>query len=135
MARVGNIYRSLVGTVLRETEKAIQFQIDLSDARCPEPVLKSEWFPRSQLSSIHVSKQDNCDVIMASEWILGQKGWLDYAGAAGYNPAISTVVKNEVIPRKVLIVDDHESAAKYLSDKLKTPPVRSFSDMDDDIPF
>ena len=124
MGRTGNVYRSLVGTVTGATEKAVRFQIDVTLGKCEEPVMKVEWFPRSQLASVHEIKGLGTDVIMASEWILGQKGWLDFAGAAGYNPAISKVVANEVIP-----------VTPKLSDKLQHPPVRSFSDMDDDVPF
>ena len=133
MARVGNVYRSLVGKITGETEKAVRFQIDVSSEANEYPIYKNEWFPRSQLSSVHVSKTPDGDVIMASEWILGQKGWLDYAGAAGYNPAISTVVQNQVVPQQL-----SPAAQKFkdsLSDKLKTPPAPSFVDMDDDIPF
>ena len=125
MGRTGNVFRSLVGTITGETEKAVRFQIDVTMGKCEEAIMKVEWFPRSQLSSIHFGINDfGADVIMASEWILGQKGWLDFAGAVGYNPAISKVIAQQVVP-----------ITPKLSDKLTTPPVRSFSDMDDDIPF
>lgn len=124
MGRLGSVYRSLVGTITGETEKAVRFQIDVTAGKCEEQVLKAEWFPKSQLSSIHRNNQWAEDVIMASEWILREKGWLDFAGAAGYNPAVSTVVAQQVVP-----------VIPKLSEKLQHPPVRNFSDMDDDIPF
>jgi hypothetical protein len=124
MGRTGNVFRSLVGTITGETEKAVRFQIDVTMGKCEEAIMKVEWFPRSQLGSVHKTNTLGADVIMASEWILGQKGWLDFAGAVGYNPTISKVVAQQVVP-----------ITPKLSDKLTTPPVRSFSDMDDDIPF
>jgi hypothetical protein len=124
MGRMTKVFRSLVGTVTGETEKAIRFQIDITMGKCEEPVMKAEWFPKSQLASIHHGKDLNGDVIMASEWILREKGWLDFAGAAGYNPAVSTVVAQQVVP-----------IAPALSDKLKTPPVKPRCEMDDDVPF
>lgn len=130
--RFSNVYRSLVGTVMNETEKAIQFRIDISDETDDLPRHKTEWFPRSQLSSVHILKGVDEDVIMASEWILGQKKWLDYAGAAGYNPAVSTVIQQQVVP---IIKPATTSSVNALADKLKHPPVRSRVDMDDDIPF
>lgn len=125
MAIRTSVYRSLLGTITGETEKAVRFQIDVTKGACEEAIMKVEWFPRSQLASVHkINKGIGADCIMASEWILGQKGWLDFAGAAGYNPVVSKVVEQQVVPK-----------IPSLSDKLVTPPVPSFSDMDNDIPF
>ncbi len=124
MGRLGNVYRSLVGTITGETEKAVRFQIDVATAEHMDPIMKVEWFPRSQLASLHKTGILGTDVIMATEWILREKGWLSFAGAAGYNPAVSTVVAQQVVPK-----------VPALSDKLITPPTKPRCEMDDDIPF
>lgn len=135
MSRIGhvNVYRSLVGTITGETEKAIRFQIDLTSGECEYPTLRREWFPRSQLSSIHIgSAPGGEDIIMASEWVLGQKGWLDFAGPVGYNPAVSKIVDNQVVPKNS---EGKPIDFNALAAKLKTPPAPSRVDMDDDIQF
>lgn len=112
-----NIYHQLHGQIMAQSAKAIQFQIwdDELDT------FRTEWFPLSQISSIHRMynpETETFDIIMTSEWVLKQKGWMKYS-VAGKPPLAP------VIPIK----------SPDLSDKLKTPPVRNFSDMDDDIPF
>lgn len=118
-----NIYRQLHGEIMGETEKAIKFEFctDTEDTG-DEPEYKTEWFPLSQISSIHrLAKDDNglCDILMISEWILKQKGILHLAGIA--KPPVLSGVPTAVKPT--------------IADKLQHPPTSSWADMDDDIPF
>jgi hypothetical protein len=132
MGRMTNVFRSLVGTVTGETEKAVRFQIDVATEEHMEPIMKAEWFPKSQLASFHRMNGLGTDVIMASEWILREKGWLDFAGAAGYNPAVSTVIAQQIVP---VATNPNTLYHDSLIDKLKTPPVKPRCEMDDDVPF
>lgn len=112
-----NIYLALSGTIKHESEKAVLFEYLLEDGIG----LKSDWFPHSQIASIHrnQSRDDELlcapDVIMASEWILRQKN--AHHLATKKNPATSSTV-----------VRTHPKVPSI-------PPAKSFVDMDDDIPF
>jgi len=57
---------TLKGTILRRTDKAIQFQFE-DDG-------KTEWFPVSQMSENHESGSVGEDTIVVSKWICDQKG-------------------------------------------------------------
>ncbi len=118
MTQYNNVYRALYGEIMGETDKAIKFEYCVSDADSVGPEFKTDWFPRSQISSIHrLSSKDNdeCDIIMVSEWLLKQKGILHLASTEKPKLNVTTV--------------------SDLSSKLTTPPAPSFADMDDDIPF
>lgn len=120
-----NVYRQLHGEIMGESDKAIKFEFcidteDLPDGQNPD--YKTEWFPLSQISSIHrFSKPDNdlTDILMISEWVLKQKGILHLAGTTA-KPVLSGTATT-TIPK--------------IQDKLQHPPTSTWSDMDDDIPF
>lgn len=118
-----NIYRQLHGEIMGETDKAIKFEVCITDNddanNGQELEFRTEWIPISQCSSIHrFSKPDNdlCDIIMVSEWILKQKGWLHLAGSTA-KPKLETVTPNTS------------------SEPTDILPCNSFGDMDDDILF
>jgi len=69
-------YYKLQGTLVRETEKAVLFQTDTISG-APVDNNKELWYPLSQISSKMVDPNNKGeDWIMASEWILQQKGFL-----------------------------------------------------------
>lgn len=105
-----NTYLALQGTIKRRTEKAILFIFFDSEENAQE-----EWFPISQLASIHTAVNDSYDVIMASEWILKQK--FAHHLATTKNPATTNAPTAAHPPVPT------------------TPPAKSFVDMDDDIPL
>ena len=112
-----NIYRQLHGEIVGESAKAIQFSITSKNG-----VVRVEWFPLSQVSSIHRlfnTEKQLLDILMASEWVLKQKGWLEYAGEA--KPPVLSGTPTDKIPK--------------IQDKLQHPPTSNWADMDDDIPF
>lgn len=119
-----NIFVSVQGQILRTSPKAIEFKV-----ACPDgSFLAPEWFPRSQLSSAPIEAYDEIegtfDILMASEWIVGQKKLTAHvlAQKAGLNG------------EKKSFLDTPEPPAPYASaPKPAHNPV--FSDMDDDIPF
>jgi hypothetical protein len=119
-----NVYRQLHGEIMGETEKAIKFEFctATNESELDDGAYKTEWFPLSQISSIHrFSKPDNdlSDILMISEWVLKQKGILHLAGTTA-KPVLSGT-PTTVIPK--------------IQDKLQHPPVSNWTDMDDDIPF
>jgi len=76
--RTGNTYVSISGKITRTSDKAILFSPLLKDSSFG----KAEWFPRSQCLSVKESYDEiegTFDILMASEWILGQKGMLKIA--------------------------------------------------------
>lgn len=106
------MYLALSGTIKRETPKAVLFEFLDEDGIG----VKSEWFPLSQMASIHrAAEVCKPDVIMVSEWILREKGALHLATSK--NPALTGTPKPLGHPVPT------------------TPPVKSWSEMDDDIPF
>lgn len=120
-----NVYRQLHGEIMGESEKAIKLEFCIAgkdqDSGLAEPTYKTEWFPISQIQSIHrLSKPDNdlCDILMVSEWVLKQKGILHLAGSTS-KPVLSAAT----VPASA-----HPPVPS-------TPPAPSFVDMDDDIPF
>lgn len=122
-----NVFRQLHGEITGETDKAIKFEFNNTPEPAKgeednEPDYRTEWFPLSQLQSIHrFSKPDNDldDILMVSEWILRTKNILHLAGTTS-KPVLSGT-PTTVIPK--------------IQDKLQHPPASSFVDMDDDIPF
>ena len=64
---------TLIGTKLRETGKAAQFEIhQIGDLKFDPP--KSEWFPFSQIAKMtHDPAITPPDTMIVSKWILGQK--------------------------------------------------------------
>lgn len=62
---------TLTGTVVAETSKALLFEI----AGMDEEDHKSQWFPLSQVNSIHRDPNTvGQDKINVNDWILKQKG-------------------------------------------------------------
>lgn len=121
-----NIYRQLHGEIVGETGKAIKFSIYCEERNAN----RTEWFPLSQIQSIHRMYDpsiERLDVLMVSEWILKQKGWIDYS-VTGKLP-LATVTQIKPDPQL------SELFKPQLSDKLQHPPAPSRVDMDDDIPF
>lgn len=65
---------TLGGSYIRETAKALQFQVETIDGQLIEGgELKTEWFPFSQVSQIFKSKDAGEDKIVVSKWICEQK--------------------------------------------------------------
>lgn len=124
------VYRALSGQIIRETELAIQFTVHapLSQANG-----NTEWFPKSQLSSIHRTYdvvEGTFDILMASEWILGQKNCLM---ASQTQAAGSPTTHASVYIRTQAKKDYDKMAHNRLPYKDDEKPL--ISDMDDDIPF
>ena len=67
---------TLIGTKLRETGKAAQFEIhQIGDLKFDPP--KSEWFPFSQIAKMtHDPAITPPDTMIVSKWIVGEKGLL-----------------------------------------------------------
>lgn len=129
--RAGTVLRSISGQITRETDKAILLQVNDQKG----DFQKSVWFPLSQLGSIHRTYDEvngTFDVLMASEWILGQNGVLQFAGAAGLNPAIGApVVGNPTVPRY-----KPPYTGTTRQDKANRLPYKDDDDpINDDIPF
>ena len=62
----------LTGTKLRETDKAVHFQVDkVGDTALEESV--THWFPFSQISSQTSSHTDGQDEIKVAKWICQSK--------------------------------------------------------------
>ena len=62
----------LTGTKLRETEKAVHFQVDeVSDEPLEDSV--TYWFPISQISSQTTGTAYGKDIIKVAKWICVQK--------------------------------------------------------------
>jgi hypothetical protein len=73
------VYKAIEGQIAFETEKAIQFKVINKETG---QVIKTEWFPKSQLATVHRSYDEiegTFDIMLATEWILGQKGLLSVA--------------------------------------------------------
>lgn len=133
MTRLGNVYRALSGQITRETDKAILFMLITPEGA------KSEWFPISQTSSIHRTYDEiegTFDVVMFSEWLLGQKGWLKYAGAAGTNPVTSVgIVKPQVAKKENTKPSFVDTPAKNAYNRLPYKDDEGPVYNEDDIPF
>lgn len=111
-----NIYRSIRGKILRITDKAVQFQVRDSEALTVEDEIKTEWLPKSHLKFENTKADDFGEVtVMASEWILNQKGWKHLSVAASNQRVNTPAPTAPPLPSR--------------------PPAKSFVDMDDDIPF
>lgn len=65
-------YYKLKGTILHETEKAIQFNIDSVQGEYLEDS-QTEWFPISQTKSITRTSGQGTDEIEVAEWLLKRK--------------------------------------------------------------
>lgn len=128
---VSNVFRAVLGQIKRETDKALLFQpVKLSGEFVGDPV----WFPISQLKVIHRTFDEiegTFDVLMASEWILGQKGLLSISGVAGVDPVSAVnIVKPSNPPSYITSPKDmRHNRLPYKDDE------GMLSDMDDDIPF
>lgn len=70
MSRI-TVHHTIKGTILRETEKALQFRVDSISGEDIDS--KTEWFPKSQIDKQFTSKVDGEDWLLVSEWILQQK--------------------------------------------------------------
>lgn len=56
---------SIQGTILRESEKAIQFNWEDTNGKN-----RTDWFPISQLNEIHrTHERDGVDVLVMTGWI------------------------------------------------------------------
>lgn len=67
---IANTYTRLTGYIQRETEKAVQFNIDsqTSDADgC------TWWLPLAQIKSIVRAKGNELDIVEISDWLLDVK--------------------------------------------------------------
>ena len=67
-----NLYYSIIGTLVRETPKAILVTIQSIQGNA----IKSKaamWFPKSQCEDLEID--GDAVEFMASEWILGEKGF------------------------------------------------------------
>lgn len=69
---MADTYYSLQGSIIRETEKAILFQVEEING-LPIDDSPQEWFPLSQVKSILRSTNSDLDKIEVKEWILQQK--------------------------------------------------------------
>lgn len=90
------VYLAIQGILGRETEKAIQIQLH---APTHSQHGKSTWFPLSQVVSIHRCYDVDAgtfDVLMCSEWILGEKGLL--SASSSTNPATASPTKDKCVP-------------------------------------
>ena len=72
--RATDTVRAVQGTIQRESDKAILIAISSIGDR-PFKKIRNEWFPFSQVSKIFRDpNQRGADYIIASEWIIAQKG-------------------------------------------------------------
>jgi exosome complex RNA-binding protein Csl4 len=75
MSRPATQYIKVYGYRLRETEKAVQFEVHkVGDDELETP--KREWFPFSQMKSQNYSTQQDrttFDDIQVNDWVLRQK--------------------------------------------------------------
>ena len=72
-----NTQVSIAGTKLRESERAVLFQVQEISGTPIDP-FKTEWFPFSQVTKMTWNKNpdkmlDELDTMVVSEWILKQK--------------------------------------------------------------
>jgi hypothetical protein len=74
MSRKETVYYTVRGTKLRETEKAIHFDItEVAGEAFDCPV--THWFPISQLKSTFIDpKSTGNDTLEVADWILESKG-------------------------------------------------------------
>lgn len=140
MARARSVFRSLQGQIKYKTEKALLFIVTRKSPTGDSLLPEEMWFPLSQLSSIHEAYDEingTFDVIMASEWILGEKGVLSLSGAAGVNPITSAQLTNATSAFPVKAMSDAE---RRMREKMKTNRLPYKDDEspvydEDDIPF
>lgn len=67
----------LTGYLLRESDKAVQFQVETVDGE-PLGKPKTEWFPFSQVESSQITHSPNeMDTLTVSQWIVDQKDLVD----------------------------------------------------------
>ena len=111
---------TLIGTKLRETGKAAQFEVEwIGDLKLDPP--KTEWFPFSQIAKMtHNPAITPSDIMVISQWIVGQKGL-----PAPAKPKNKTALEDLPFYEPEPEYED-EDEPKYEED---------FSDLDDDIPF
>lgn len=62
---------SIEGTILHESQKAIQFNLETVSGTTLDEA-KTEWFPLSQITKI-VRNPHGLDELVVSEWILKKK--------------------------------------------------------------
>jgi len=114
--RPGDPVITIRGTNLRETGKAVQFEIHLANEIKIDPPV-TEWFPFSQISKMtHDPKEDPEHTFIVSAWIMGVKGL--------------SVARIQARKNKQTVPED-----KILSDVDWNEEGKDFSDLDDDIPF
>jgi len=81
----GDQFYPVEGIAVRETEKAILFEVYLVNGCDPEPTNRKQWFPLSQVKSItynHVNSPEDPDAelqydkMMVKQWLLKNKDLL-----------------------------------------------------------
>lgn len=108
-----NVYLPIVGIIKRSTDKAILLVISDPEALTPDDEEIENWIPRSQILQITPMKDvKGNSTVMMSEWIIGQK---DLRRFVRKGHTVTDVAAHPPVP--------------------KTPPAKSFVDMDDDIPY
>lgn len=76
MSRISDTkYTPIKGNILRETDKAIQFEIEEIAGQTLED-RTTMWFPLSQMKSITRSHSTELDSIEVAEWILKKAEFL-----------------------------------------------------------
>lgn len=76
--RNANIYLTVTGCRIKETEKAILFRIHKIRETVISP--KEEWFPKSQIVKSSISgpgEDQDTSWLMVSEWIMEQKSLIE----------------------------------------------------------
>jgi hypothetical protein len=69
-----NVYVTLTGNKMKETEKAVLFQIQKISGTPVKLPKSTQWFPLSQVQKMFKDPtQSGVDTITVSEWILKQK--------------------------------------------------------------
>ena len=104
---------TLSGTWLRETDKAVYFEVRAISGSPIDPH-QSEWFPFSQAEKWHKSPDgDGGDWIIVSEWIVKQKKglteYLDYSDPA----PVGSYVPPTPTKRTQKPLDDYDDDAPF----------------------
>lgn len=119
-------YRPLFGIIKRNTDKALLLVLEDTEALTEEDAKLKVWLPKSQISNITPTKdQQGNSIVMASAWIISQKSLGMYSIQAANR--INNLPKAPVVPIK--------SSPPIPT----TPPVRPhcevMDDLEDDISF
>lgn len=67
-----SVFITLKGLILRETDKAIQFQVQGEEGKA----LYTDWFPKSQINLVnrsYIAGGADKDSISVAEWILKER--------------------------------------------------------------